>query len=445
MGNNRIYGGIKRAALYTRVSTDEQAQRGESLPEQMAALEKFAAENGLKIVDRYVDAGHSAFTSYKKRPEFMRLLDDIKSDKVDIVLFIKLDRWFRRPAPYYEVQSILDAHRVQWLTTEEDYDTTTANGRAMLGMRLVMAQAESDNTSDRIKFVFKGKKARGEVVTGCVPLGFKIENKHLVVVPGEADRVRGIFDTFLCTRSAGATQRWYNNTFGEARSVDFIKKRLSDTKYIGLAYGNPHFCPAIIDAETFRLAQELRQQRAPRNSSTADRVYLFSGIIRCAECGAAMHSDNSRGINYYRCRRHQNYGNCINRRRMPEREIEEFLLTSLISTMEAYNAELIQRQKARKKPSNTDKLKRKLDKLRGLYLDDLISREDYERDFRQISAALEAAAEVQAPRAPVNIPVLEEALGMYKTLPLELKKAFWSKVIKQISVSADKDIFVSPL
>lgn len=442
----RLGDGIKRAALYTRVSSDEQARCGYSLPEQMEALERFAAENKLVIIGRYIDDGYSAFSSYKKRPEFMRLLGDIKADKIDVVLFIKLDRWFRKVSSYYEIQSILDAHHVQWLTTEEDYDTTTANGRALLGMRLVMAQAESDNTSDRIKFVFRGKKARGEVVSGKIPLGYQIEDKHLVIVPEEAEKVRGIFETYLRTRSLGATLRWYNETYATQHTVYFIKGRLIDTKYIGLAYDNPDFCPPIIDADDFKRAQELQQTRAQRNSSTvSDHVYLFSGIARCGVCGRSMHAERLRDRPYYRCRRSVEPGVCSNRGRISEERIEDYLLNSLVLQMEEYNADIETRQKALKKKSPVEKLRKKIDKLRDLYLNDLIDREDYEREYRQYTAALEAAAASEIVPDPVNIPALKAALELYKTLPREAQKAFWCKTIKRIEISAEKDIFVYPV
>ena len=86
---------ILRAALYIRVSTEEQAKEGESLPAQESALVEYANEHGYRIVDIYKDAGVSGTRKVEKRPEMMRLLDDVKQDKIDIVLFIKINRWFR--------------------------------------------------------------------------------------------------------------------------------------------------------------------------------------------------------------------------------------------------------------------------------------------------------------------------------------------------------------
>ena len=106
----RIDDGIKRAALYARVSTEEQAMHGVSLDAQKERLTQYAKENELSIVDLYVDEGISARKRYTARPAFMRMLEDVKSGRIDIIIFIKLDRWFRNVADYYEVQAILDRY-----------------------------------------------------------------------------------------------------------------------------------------------------------------------------------------------------------------------------------------------------------------------------------------------------------------------------------------------
>ena len=103
----------RRAALYIRVSTEEQAKHGYSLEAQEKKLKAYSKEHGYKVADIYIDEGKSARKAYTKRPEFMRMMDDVKADKIDVILFIKLDRWFRNIYDYYKIQEILDAHGVQ--------------------------------------------------------------------------------------------------------------------------------------------------------------------------------------------------------------------------------------------------------------------------------------------------------------------------------------------
>lgn len=99
---------ILRAGLFERVSTEEQSRFGYSIATQVEALEEHAAKNRMKIVDHYCDAGVSGGIAYKKRPEMMRLLQDVKDGKIDIILFTRLDRWFRNIKEYFKVQEILE-------------------------------------------------------------------------------------------------------------------------------------------------------------------------------------------------------------------------------------------------------------------------------------------------------------------------------------------------
>ena len=168
---------MKRAALYIRVSTEEQARHGLSLEDQKNNLTQFSKSHGMKIAGIYEDAGISARKPYKKRPALLRLLEDCKAGKIDLILFIKLDRWFRNVGNYYAVQEILDQYNVSWQATQEDYETTTASGRLKVNIMLSVAQDEADRTSERIKFVFEGKRARLEPLTGNIPFGYKIEGK----------------------------------------------------------------------------------------------------------------------------------------------------------------------------------------------------------------------------------------------------------------------------
>ena len=204
----RAAGTGRRAALYIRVSSEEQAKHGLSLEAQREKLRQYAASNGLRIIEEYPDEGYSARKSFRSRPQFLRLLDDVEREKFDVILFIKLDRWFRNVSDYYEIQRILDDHHVSWIATEEEYDTTTANGRLHLNIKLSIAQDEADRTSEHIKFVFESKLRRGEVVSGKVPFGYKIENKRLAVDDEKAPIVRDIFDHYLSLLSIGALREY---------------------------------------------------------------------------------------------------------------------------------------------------------------------------------------------------------------------------------------------
>ena len=96
--------GSQRAALYIRVSTEEQAIHGLSLSAQQETLTRYIQENGLLLAGIYADEGITARKKYRNRVQFMRMLKDVQENKIDLILFIKLDRWFRNIADYYDVQ-----------------------------------------------------------------------------------------------------------------------------------------------------------------------------------------------------------------------------------------------------------------------------------------------------------------------------------------------------
>lgn len=445
MPDKRLPEGKRNCAIYTRVSHEDQVKHGLSLSAQLETLQNYAKANKLHVVDVYSDEGISARKPYKKRPEFMRMLSDVEAGRIDLVLIIKLDRFFRNVGDFYEVQRILDAHGVAWIATEEEYDTTTANGRLYLNIRLSMAQDEADRDSERIHFVFDGKKQRGEVLTGGTPMGYKILDKRLAVDEPAAENVKALYQHYIDCRSIGGVTRWAREALGLSLNPCTVRKMLRNRVYIGERHGVKDFCPAIIPREQFARVQELLLSRSQRNSSTeARRVYLFSGLCRCAECGAAMHTNFIKEYKYYRCRQHENYRNCPNTRQINERTIEQWLLTNLTTEMEKYNADLRARSAGRVLVDTT-KIKRKMEKLKDLYLDDMIDHAIYERDFIALRQQLADAEKANAELPPeVDIPAAKELLTLYPQLPEPAKKAFWARILRRIEIDAAHNIHIFP-
>ena len=137
---------IVRIACYIRVSTQEQKLHGLSLDAQRDKLLRYAEEHNFNIIEWYEDEGISGRKLIRRRPALQRMLNDAKAGKFDRIIFIKLDRYFRSVAEYYECQKILEANKVTWTATEEKYDLTTANGRAFVNMKLTIAELEADQT-----------------------------------------------------------------------------------------------------------------------------------------------------------------------------------------------------------------------------------------------------------------------------------------------------------
>lgn len=332
---------VLHAALYIRVSSEEQAMHGLSLQAQQDSLEEYAQTHGYKVVSLYADEGITARKKYRNRGEFMRMIGDVKQGKIDVILFIKLDRWFRNVADYYEVQKILDDHNVSWVATEERYDTTTANGRLNLNIRLSIAQDESDRTGERIKFIFANKVQRGEVISGKVPLGYRIEDKKLAIDEVAAEQVRDIFNQYLQLQSIRQIRQYAIDKYNLVYSHTGMRVLLQNEKYIGLGHGREDWCPPILDRQLFETVSRLATQRSARvvHIDESTNVYLFRSLAFCAECGRRLagHLVGGKYI-YYRCSHFEKMHLCSHKKRTNEQTIEKWLLDNLIARAQDYNA-----------------------------------------------------------------------------------------------------------
>lgn len=441
----------QRAALYIRVSTDEQARKGYSLPTQQEALEIYAKQHGYDVMGLYIDDGVSAHQKYTKRPGLMRMLSDVEAGKLDTILFIKLDRWFRSIKEYYKVQEILDKHHVTWKTTMEQYGTG-AQDILVTNLMLTIAQAESDRTSERIKFVFEGKVTRGEVVTGKTPFGYKIENKRMVIDPDKAELARDMFRTYAQSGSLYETMR-YMRSHGVAIHQQGTRKALANPLYKGEYRGNPNYCEPLIPAEEFDAVQVMLKKRSVRWNQTG-RVYLFTGLMVCGVCGSAMNArcqsttQNGKTWTYcrYLCNRAVQYHECVHRKGITEKPFEEWLLTSITAQLEAGEERYL--MAAKKTPKSDAKARRaaitrKLDKLKDLYMDDLISKDRYRADYERYQSELSAIPDELEEAAP-DFNALRKILEgdfrtRYEKMDRPGRKDFWRSLIEKITFDADNE------
>ena len=275
----------KRAALYIRVSSEEQARHGLSLGEQRKNLMNYAQEHGYVVVGVYADEGVSARKAMSRRKELQRMLADADAGRIDIIIIKCLDRWFRNVADFYKVKERLDARGVDWVCATEDFNTTTPNGLLMLNLKLSLAQHESDQTGERIKYVFEGKRARKEVISGSLPIGLKVENKH--AVPDERlPIVRFLFDYVYNGGSMRSAAIAIQEKFGVLLSVLVIRNMLKNRSYIGEIYGIPDYIPALIPHDVFFRVQDILSRNAKPTPSGS--IYLFTGLIRCPVCGKRL-------------------------------------------------------------------------------------------------------------------------------------------------------------
>lgn len=435
-----------KCALYVRVSSDRQAKEGDSIPAQLDALHKYASERNYQIIGTFVDDGISG--TKEDRDELQNLLKLVENDQVDLILFTKLDRWFRSIRHYINTQAILDAHNVDWLAIWEPvYDTTTPAGRLIVNQMMSIAQFEAENTGQRIRQVQAFKVKQKEVISGSVTPGYRIEDKHLVLDPEKVPAVRLAFETFNATGSyAAAIRATYG--MGLPTTTNGMKRLLGREIYTGRAHGLPDFAPRIIDDDLF---QSVQNQLTMSTRTRTDRVNMFSGLLRCADCGcvmASLHHKARKGhceYTAYRCSRHYQRAvkTCPNAKEVNENVLERQLVEMLPQMV----VEAVEAEKKRQKPvadarKQREAIQRKIDRLKDLYINDLIDMEEYRHDKEVLTAELQSVHDTpEAPKSALNQLVGLNLAEVYASLDRHQKRLFWRSVIREIRFDSKRNFF----
>ncbi len=440
---------MKRVFLYVRVSTEEQAIHGLSIEAQTAALEQWAQANGHRVIGLYIDAGISARKPAKKRPELQRLLKDVQAGKGDLIVFTKLDRWFRNIAEYYKVQEVLERCHVDWRTIHEDYDTSTASGRLKINIMLSVAQDEADRTSERIKAVMEVKRNKLEPLTGNCPLGYKIDGKQFVKNPAVEPAISAFFQKYMACGSLARTFEYLRENFGVTIGYQKANKMLKNPCYYGHYFGVDGMTPPYISKKEFEQIQAMRRRVVRKTAN--NRIYIFSGLITCGECGQRMGGrvNTNQESYYYNCTSHYMTGStCDNASNLGERRIENFLLDTIRDRMDQWKIEVEELYKAKKDrdyKGEISALRAKLGKLKDLYLNDLISLEEYKADHASYQARIESLTEESAMQEQPNFEVADALLSggweiAYQGMKKEQKQEFWRILVREIKIYKDKHI-----
>lgn len=431
-----------RAAIYCRVSSQAQAKEGDSISAQLDALRKYIRKYSYECVGEFVDDGISG-TKYD-RDEFQKMLDMVESGKVDIILVTKMDRLHRSLRNFLNMQDVLDRNGCHWKAIwEPSYDTTTPQGRMIVNTMMNLAQFEAEQTGERVRQVQAHKLRQREVISGTTPHGYSIVNKHLVP-NDDADDVRRAFDIYDKTGNLSKTAEAMAGT-NMPTTVTGMKRMLKNRRYIGEAHGMSDFCEPIVDRDVFDRVQIALGRNI---KSSQKRTYLFSGLIRCAECGASMsgHYWIGRDCLGYRCQKHYctKVNRCDNSRIITDGALEKKLLDMLpnviieqIEVNEKAKAPVVsyERQKAA--------LEKKIERLKVLFINEEISLEEYKADKSALLDQIANLAPVKPSEPPQAVLSLQgmDVKAIYETLTKEERRAFWRGIIKEIRFDKNRHLF----
>lgn len=396
------------AAVYIRVSTEDQAREGFSLGEQKEKLLQLCSFKGYEVFKIYEDAGISA-KDMEHRPAFQEMLSDMKKGKINYIVAYKLDRVTRSVRDLEELISVLEQYHCFLVCDRDDVNTSTANGRFFVRMLTVLSQLEIEIVSERTKFGLNGAIKSGHL-PGVLALGYKKDgNKKTIIDESTKPVIERIFKMYL----EGKSFHQISNIFNEELLLHpkkwkdtTIQKIIDNKLYMGdyeqykRIAKNENIKPVIymnvVEPIISRAVWEECQHQKEKNQRTytRDRVYLFFQKLECPSCHRIMKCKGSGGKKrkymYYTCEKcHINYR---------EDKIEE-LLSNFIYDMVEYDMAVKKYflpVLADHKPTKTNdidkeinSLEKQKERIKKAYMSGIVEMEDFSEDYKLIEEKLE--------------------------------------------------------
>ena len=389
----------KIAGLYIRVSTEDQAREGFSLPEQEKRLRAMCEYKGYEIYKLYKDAGISAKTG-NTRPAFEELLQDIRDKKCNTIVVLKLDRLTRSVFDLEGIMRFLEENDAYLDCANEEINTTNSSGKLVARMLTTVSQNEIERTSERTKFGLSGAIKDGHIPARA-PLGYKHENKKLVPDPLTKDIVLRIYDLYFEGKSYYNIATIFNEeqVLGKTNWKDTgILRIISNEVYKGdYVHGkrtkHPTYYKDVVEPIISKEMWENCQVQKKKNQKNYMRTqtYIFLQKLRCPKCGRILAGGASHKIKadkwyfYYRCENCKNnihdkikvlladileYDNVVN----------EFFLPVLKSKIDNPKVELEKELK---------NLNNKKERIRKAYIDELFTEEEFKQESKLIENQIE--------------------------------------------------------
>lgn len=394
-----MYDDVKKVAgIYIRVSTEDQAREGFSLPEQEKRLRAMCEYKGYEIYDVYQDAGISAKTG-NKRPEFERLLQDIKDRKCNTIVVLKLDRLTRSVYDWENILKFLEENEAYLDCANDDINTTSANGKMISRILTSVSQQEIERTSERTKVGLAGAIKAGHIPHKA-PLGYTRKDKTLVPDMKTKDVVVRIFDLY----HSGLSYQKIKNIFNEEKVLGktnwydtTILKILENEIYKGdFVHGkrtkHPTYYKDVVEPLVSKELWEECQVQQKKNSRSYQRTltYLFLQKLKCPKCGRilggkATTKKNGNSYFYYYC----NDCKLTIKETVVEEYISQFIddIVEYDSVVNQFFLPMIKQKIENPKEEIEAELKKEKDKfkrIREAYVNEVFTLEEYNVERKKV-------------------------------------------------------------
>lgn len=390
--------------LYLRVSTEDQAKEGFSLPEQKERLEALCKFKGYKIYDYYTDAGISAKTG-NHRPEFDRLIEDAKNKKINTIIALKLDRLSRSIYDWENLLKTSEKYGFDLVCANDDINTTNANGKMVTRIMMSVSQNEIERTSERTKVGMAGAIKKGHIPAVC-PIGYKRVDKKLVPDPLTKDIVIRIFNLYFEGNSYSTIANIFNKEkvldktdWRDVRILKILSNEIYKGDYVsGKTLNKPVYYENVVEPIVSKELWENCQAQKKKNQKNYMRTqtYIFLQKLRCPKCGRILAGGATHKIKadkwyfYYRCE------DCKNN--IKEETIEKSvkkLLSDILEYDNVVNEFFLPVLKAKidnpkeQLEKELKSLNNKKERIRKAYIDSLFTEEEYKNESKIIENQIE--------------------------------------------------------
>ena len=394
----------KIAGLYIRVSTEDQAREGFSLPEQEKRLRAMCEYKGYEIYKLYKDTGISAKTG-NTRPAFEELLQDIRNKKCNTIVVLKLDRLTRSVFDLEGIMNFLEENNAYLDCANEEINTTNSSGKMVARLLTTVSQNEIERTSERTKFGLSGAIKEGHIPARA-PLGYKHIDKKLVPDPLTKDIVIRIYNLYFEGKSYYNIATIFNEeqVLGKTNWKDtgilrIISNEVYKGDYVhGKRTNHPTLYRDVIEPIISKEMWENCQVQKKKNQKNYMRTqtYIFLQKLKCPKCGRILAGGASHKIKsdkwyfYYRC---ENCKSNIHEDKIEDKikvlladileydnVVNEFFLPVLKSKIDNPKEQLEKELKA---------LNNKRDRIRKAYIDELFTEEEFKQESKLIENQIE--------------------------------------------------------
>ena len=299
-----------KVALYRRISTLTQLEKGYSLEAQLERMLAYCKAKDYEVVMNIEDPGYSG--ANLERPGIARIIEAVQNKVVDIVLVYKLDRLSRSQKDVlYMIEDVFLPNKVDFVSISENFDTTTPAGRAMIGLLSVFSQLEKENITERF---MSGRQQRARRSLwhggGTEPIGYDYIDGHLEVNKEEAYQVKLVYEMYAAgssmTEIAEHMQKQdYQTKHGGWSYLSTIANVLDNPLYAGLIHFDGVIVPGshkpIVNKELNRKVKAMRERAKILAYKQTDSKHLLTGLIYCYKCGARYFAKKDKSRHYYCC------------------------------------------------------------------------------------------------------------------------------------------------